>query len=88
MKDPLRLKDAMYNFAPDSGASEDYCNGLIVGLVAGMMATGMTWRAALSQCAIAAPKTTRISAQSMPETWIDSFRAEFVSSTPTNKRLL
>jgi hypothetical protein len=74
MKNPVVLKDAMYNFAPDSGASEEYCKGLIVGLVAGLMATGMTWRNAVAQAAIAAPKTARIGVESMPESWIDSFR--------------
>ena len=35
----VMLRDALYNLSPESGASPEYCRGLVVGLVAGMMAT-------------------------------------------------
>lgn len=41
------LRDALYNLAPKSGAGPDYCKGLVVGIVAGLMATGVSYGAAV-----------------------------------------
>ena len=38
MKNTVLLRDALCNLRGDSGASDDYCRGLVVGLVAGIMA--------------------------------------------------
>ena len=35
------LADAMYNLTPRSGASTDYCRGLVVGVLATMLALGV-----------------------------------------------
>lgn len=36
MKDTI-LMDALYNLRSDSGASEDYAKGIVVGIVSGLM---------------------------------------------------
>ena len=33
-----RIRDVVYNFRPDSGVSDEYCRGLLVGLYAGIEA--------------------------------------------------
>jgi hypothetical protein len=44
LKFPTVAADALYNVREDSGASDDYSRGLVVGLVAGLMAaTGKTY---------------------------------------------
>jgi len=35
---PALLKDALYNLMDNSGASDDYCKGLVVGMVSVIMA--------------------------------------------------
>ena len=81
LKEPVRLKDAMANFSPRSGASDEYCKGLIVGVVSALMATGMTWRNAIAHAANSMPSDARMqNGASVPESWVGSLHAEFMAS--------
>jgi hypothetical protein len=47
------LRDALYNLSPKSGANQDYCRGLVVGLVSGLMSEGRSYSTAaemVSRC--------------------------------------
>ena len=44
IKNPVILKDALHNVCAESGASDDYSRGLVVGVVSALMAaTGMSY---------------------------------------------
>ena len=76
-----RLMDAMYNFSPDSGASDDYCKGLIVGAVSALMATGESFDDSLEQCAICMPETSRLMTKDcVPESWVADTYRYFITS--------
>lgn len=78
---PTRLKDAMYNFSPKSGASDEYCKGMLVGAVAALISTGMTWRDALAHCAICMPDDARMQKDtSVPASWEGALHVEFMAS--------
>jgi hypothetical protein len=48
LKNPVTLKDALYNVHEDSGASAAYAKGLVVGAVAALMAaTGKSYNEVL-----------------------------------------
>jgi hypothetical protein len=71
------LKDAIHNVAAQSGASDDYARGIVVGAVAGMMATGMTWHNAMAQVAITWPANEYAPREAaLPESWVDAFQTE------------
>jgi hypothetical protein len=40
---PTMIADAVYYAMPDSGASEDKARGVIIGVVSGLMACGLTY---------------------------------------------
>ena len=42
------IKDALNNLLPDSGASDDYCQGVMLGLMSDLMANGMSFGVALN----------------------------------------
>lgn len=52
---PPVLRDTLGNINPGSGASDDYCRGLIVGVTAGLMAAGEPFEDALTQVAAHSP---------------------------------
>lgn len=46
---PITLKDTLQNCARDSGATDDYAQGVVLGVVAGLMAAGtMNFNQAMS----------------------------------------
>ncbi len=47
IKHPTTLLDCLYNCAPDSGASAEYKQGLVVGMVTTIVASGMKFNDAL-----------------------------------------
>ena len=66
------IKDALHIFHPNSGASDEYCKGLVVGIVAGLMAMGMPWIQAIAQIAsnLPNPDTTRkLDSHTLPVGW-------------------
>lgn len=75
LKYEVRLKDALYNLHPSSGADDEYCKGLVVGVVSALMATGMTFSDSLRQVANCLPVGTRTIGNVFPETWITSMQA-------------
>jgi hypothetical protein len=72
------MRDTMYNLHPTSGASDEYCKGLLVGVVGALMAVGMSWDEAISHAAINMPDGARM--HCTPESWVDRVMVEYVSS--------
>lgn len=69
---PARLRDAMANYAKNSGASDEYCRGVIVGVVSGLMATGFDFDDALdlARTAISDDESRRdLTPENFPESW-------------------
>ncbi len=71
MKETL-IKDALNNLLPDSGASDDYCQGIILGLMSAIMAKGMTFDRALNHLAKLARPQVRMSG--VPECWKEDWK--------------
>lgn len=46
LKNPTTLRDTLYNLATDSGASDDYAQGVTVGVVGALVSCGMTFNEA------------------------------------------
>lgn len=61
------LKDALYNLASDSGASNEYCKGLVVGIVSALMATGLSFIAAMDLVNECAPE---FPIERWPDAWL------------------
>lgn len=81
LKNQVRLKDTMYNFHPTSGATDEYCHGLIVGVVGALMSTGMSFNDAITHAAINLPDGTRLQAgTSVPDCWAGKLLSEYHSS--------
>lgn len=66
---PVVLKDCLYNLHMSSGASDDYCKGLIVGIAALMVAAGYSLDHALQVIALHMPASHRALADCTPESW-------------------
>jgi hypothetical protein len=57
----VRLREVLYNTAPKSGATPDYCHGLIVGVVAALMAeTGKLYETVIREVAENLPVEYRL----------------------------
>ena len=54
------VKDALHNFSVSSGASNEYCKGIIVGIVAGYISMVMTWIRAIVEVSTNLPDTSEI----------------------------
>lgn len=66
------IKDTLYNFSVRSGASNEYCKGLVVGIVAGYMSHGKSWEDSIIQVAKRLPNATEIrtlNADCLPIGW-------------------
>jgi hypothetical protein len=70
----VMIKDALYNLDARSGASEDYCKGLLVGVVSAWMAAGLSFQDAIDEVARLMPHApgTRLAC---PEPWKDALAA-------------
>lgn len=66
------LRDALYNFHPTSGASDNYCKGIIVGVVSGVMAGGVEdWDKAIAIVKDCMPIDARkLTEDNTPESWL------------------
>jgi len=67
MKWEVRIADAMHNCDDKSGATNEYCKGMIMGIVSGLMATGMRFDTALAKVKEYMPEHNR--GVLYPESW-------------------
>lgn len=76
VKNQTVLKDALHNFATNSGASDEYCTGIAIGVVSGLMAMGFTYNEAIAEFAINFPQSKYIPRYSaIPDAWKDDIFA-------------
>ena len=68
------LKDALHNLDGASGASDEYCKGLVVGVVATLMAAGMTYPRAIALVIRDMPDG--VSPERLPEAFRSDFPAQ------------
>ncbi len=73
------IRNALHNFAIDSGASDEYCKGLLVGVVSGMMgATGdgfLTFGYVVAFVSKHMPTNARtLTPDNVPESWLSLMR--------------
>lgn len=65
------LRDTLANYDETSGASDDYCKGMVVGVVSTLMATGMTWEDSMRLVGTTLQSGTprKLSDKNMPHMW-------------------
>jgi hypothetical protein len=83
---PVTLKDALHNLDVRSGANNDYCTGLAVGIVAALMATGFLFKDAIAQVAIHMPAETTKPRYTFPESWLQDVFAARITFEPTTSK--
>ncbi len=66
------LRDALHNLSPSCGNDAQYDRGLLVGLVAGLQATGLTFAQAIAVASENAPMT--VVYNSCPMSWLEAFK--------------
>ena len=74
------VKDALHNFSVSSGASNEYCRGIVVGIVAGYISMGMTWIRAIVEVSTNLPDTSEIrelNANCLPIGWESDIRSMY-----------
>lgn len=67
MYDMILLKDALFNTVERSGATVDYARGVVVGVVSGLMSSGVSFNASLAVVKANMPDDAREGI--MPPTW-------------------
>jgi hypothetical protein len=67
-KDNILIRDVLYNLSDTSGANDDYCKGLLVGVVSALMMY-YTFKEALQIVNARIPEHTRKNL--FPESWIN-----------------
>ena len=75
-RDEVILRDCLHNFHPTSGASDEYCKGLLVGCVSGLMAgNGGLYPAAIAFIKENMPRGARpLTEANCPESWLDDMK--------------
>jgi len=63
-----KISDALHNLSETSGASTEYAKGVLIGVVAALMAFGMEFKDAFSECMKRFPVDFRI--KSVPSAWV------------------
>ena len=79
LKHEVLIRDALTNYRLDSGSSDVYCRGLLVGVIAGVMAaTGKDWTVAIQMMALCMPyiKCRKLTKENVPESWLRDFQSE------------
>jgi hypothetical protein len=74
MRRGVVLRDCLYNLNQSSGASNEYCKGMLVGLVSGLMADGDSFNYAIRTVAEHMPKNHRALADCTPEYWVNDLQ--------------
>lgn len=81
LKHPTIIRDALYNTTLDSGSSEEYARGVVLGCVATLMSCGLTFQDAWGKVQNYLPPDYRPAA--IPPSWY--FPAEIhVTLSPAN----
>lgn len=62
------IKDSMFHLSPKSGASVEYAKASLVAFVGGLMAMGLTFEDALTECIKCFPPDYRTEA--IPDSWL------------------
>jgi hypothetical protein len=81
----IHLANAMENFSTTSGAGDDYCKGLLVGLVTGLMAGGESFSRSLATLAAVSPPPGRArsyTAACIPGAWLKDWQREIDRNAP------
>ena len=87
---PVTLKDTLNHLAPGASDGDSaHARGVLVGVVGALMATGLSWAAAIKVASDHAPR--RVIADSVPPSWLKDFAVigpvsnanEWVRSTGT-----
>lgn len=78
MKNLVRLREALHNLQPHSGANKDYACGVLVGCVSTLMAFGFTFQEAIRICSENAPG--RVIAECCPVFWRTDFQIPITES--------
>jgi len=68
---PILIRDALNNLAPRSGSSPEYNRGIIVGIVAALMADGSTFYTAIQKIIQNLPK--QYDREAIPAAWRENF---------------
>jgi hypothetical protein len=79
------LIDCLHNLTQSSGASNEYCKGLLVGLVSGLMADGDSFDYAIRTVAEHMPKSHRALADCTPECWVNDLQRYDTQTLYTRK---
>ena len=82
----IALKDALHNLDTRSGASNDYCTGLTVGVVSALMAVGFDFKDALAQVAIHMPSEATKPRYAVQESWVQDLIAARLAIEPPFKQ--
>ena len=85
MRRRVVLRDCLYNLSQSSGASNEYCKGMLVGLVSGLMAQGESFNHALRTVAEHMPKSHRALADCTPESWVNDLQRYDTQTLYTRK---
>jgi len=65
--DTIMVKDALYNLHPDSGSSEEYAKGILVGVMSGLVAVGIEFDTAWNICRHNLPE--KVMPNVFPKSW-------------------
>lgn len=68
------LKDCLYNLNQSSGASDEYCKGIVVGIASLLVSQGASLDDAMYTIALHLPKSHRAIADVAPESWADDLQ--------------
>lgn len=83
----IKIRDALYNVHPKSGASREYGRGIVIGLVAGLMANDVMFHDCLRIFALALNLTaTDLTAEHVMDSMPDGYREPFKQALEEEKK--
>jgi hypothetical protein len=65
--DTVMVKDALYNLHPNSGSSKEYAKAILVGVMSGLVASGIEFDTAWRICKNCFPE--KVMPNVFPESW-------------------
>lgn len=75
--DDVRVRDALAHFMPDSGATDEYCRGILVGIVSVAMSGGRPFEHAVRVVAAEMPYGAScrvLNELNVPKAWLADFK--------------